>query len=132
MTAPFVKEMEDLGLDWALTLKENRPESLREGGSFIREIPAASPPKSDQEVRWWRLPEVDWPVADRLAPVVKKVRVENQRSAAVDEPDNQRTKIKTAKKHQFLRRQIPARLDTAAVHLSTGPLAGVTRHVKVG
>jgi len=64
LQSPFVQEVEELGLDWAFTLKENQPELLRE---------------AERELCGWHLPEVDWPVADRLVRVVKTVRIDNQR-----------------------------------------------------
>lgn len=96
LQAPFVKEVEGLGLDWAFTLKENQPELLREAQRFTQGDPGGVSSESDQELRWWHLPEVDWPVADRLVRVVKTVRVQNQRRVAVRVQDNQRTKIKAA------------------------------------
>src|SRR5260370_21800354 len=77
LQAPFVQEVEDLGLDWAFTLKENQPELLREAERFTQGDPGGVSSESDQELRWWHLPEVDWPVADRLVRVVKTVRVQN-------------------------------------------------------
>jgi len=96
LQAPFVKEVEDLGLDWVFTLKENQPELLREAERSTQGDPGGVSSDSDQELRWWHLPQVDWPVADRLVRVVKTVRVENQRRVAVSEQDHQRTKIKAA------------------------------------
>src|SRR5439155_6087351 len=92
LQAPFVKEVEGLGLDWAFTLKENQPELLREAERFTQGDPGGVSSESDQELRWWHLPEVDWPVADRLVRVVKTVRVENQRRVAVSEQNNQQPK----------------------------------------
>jgi hypothetical protein len=34
LQAPFVREVEGLGLDWAFTVKENRPDLLREAERF--------------------------------------------------------------------------------------------------
>lgn len=41
------------------------------------------------------MPEVDWPVADRLVRVVKSVRTENRRRVRVSQKDNRRIKSKT-------------------------------------
>ena len=38
LQAPFVKEIEALGLDWAFTLKENQPDLLREAARLTQEI----------------------------------------------------------------------------------------------
>lgn len=94
LQAPFVKEVEGLGWDWAFTLKENQPELLREAERFTQGDPGGVSTESDQELRWWHLPEVDWPVADRLVRVVKTVRIENQRRVTVQQEDDHRIKSK--------------------------------------
>jgi hypothetical protein len=96
LQAPFVKEVEGLGLDWAFTLKENQPELLREAERFTQGGPGGVSSESDQELRWWHLPEVDWPVADRLVRIIKTLRIEHQRRVTVSEKDVHRTKSKTA------------------------------------
>jgi hypothetical protein len=96
MQAPFVKEVERLGLFWAFTLKENQPDLLREAERFTQESPTGVHTEPDQEIRYWHLPEVDWPVADRLVRVVKTVRIEQLRRVTVTEKDGHRIKSKTA------------------------------------
>ncbi len=96
LQAPFVKEIERLGLDWAFTLKENQPELLREAKCFTVGPPAAIQSDRDRELRCWHLPEVDWPVADRLVQVVKTVRLANRRQVTVSQEGVQRKKSKTA------------------------------------
>jgi hypothetical protein len=96
LQAPFVKEVERLGLVWAFTLKENQPELLREAERFTQGSPTGVHTEPGQEIRYWHLPEVDWPVADRLVRVVKTVRIENQRRVTVSEQDDHRTKSKAA------------------------------------
>jgi len=96
LQAPFVKEVERLGLVWAFTLKENQPELLREAERFTQASPTGVHAEPDREVRYWHLPEVDWPVADRLVRVVKTVRSENHRRVSVGEKDGRRNKSKTA------------------------------------
>jgi hypothetical protein len=96
LQAPFVKEVERLGLVWAFTLKENQPELLREAERFTQGSPPGVHTEPGQEIRYWHLPEVDWPVADRLVRVVKTVRIENQRRVTVSEQDDHRTKSKAA------------------------------------
>ena len=87
MQAPFVQEVEDLGLDWAFTLKENQPELLREAERFTQGSPSAVHAEPDREVRCWHLPQVDWPVAKRQVRVVKTVRIETRRRVAVNKED---------------------------------------------
>jgi Transposase DDE domain len=96
LQAPFVKEVERLGLVWAFTLKENQPDLLREAERLTQESPAGVHVEPDREIRYWHLPEVDWPVADRLVRVVKTVRIEHQHRVTVHEEDGLRIKSKTA------------------------------------
>jgi Transposase DDE domain len=96
LQAPFVKEVERLGLVWAFTLKENQPDLLREAECFTQESPTGVHAEPGREIRYWHLPEVDWPVADRLVRVVKTVRIEHQHRVTVSEEDGHRIKSKTA------------------------------------
>jgi hypothetical protein len=83
LQAPFVKEVERLGLDWAFTLKENQPELLREAERFTAGPPAAVQTEPDRELRLWQVPQIEWPVADRLVRVVKTVRTDRKREVTV-------------------------------------------------
>jgi hypothetical protein len=96
LQAPFVKEVERLGLVWGFTLKENQPELLREAEHCTQGSPTGVHAEPGRETRYWHLPEVDWPVADRRVRVVKTVRLEPQRRVTVSDKDGQRTKSKTA------------------------------------
>jgi hypothetical protein len=100
LQAPFVKEVERLGLIWAFTLKENQPELLREAERFTQESPTGVHTESGREIRYWHLPQVDWPVADRLVRVVKTVRIQHRRRVTVGEKDGHRTKSKAAAPQQ--------------------------------
>lgn len=83
LQAPFVKEIERLGLDWAFTLKENQPDLLREAERFTAGPPAGTESEPDRELRGWHLPQIDWPAADRLVRVVKTVRTHRKREVTV-------------------------------------------------
>jgi hypothetical protein len=83
LQAPFVREVECLGLDWAFTLKENQPDLLHEAQRLTTGPSTAVQSEPDQELRWWHLPQVDWPVADRLVRVVKTVRTDHKREVTV-------------------------------------------------
>jgi hypothetical protein len=100
LQAPFVKEVEDLGLDWAFTLKENQPELLREAERFTQNAPAGIHAGTDQEIQYWHLPEVDWPVGNRLVRILKTLRIEHQRRVIVSGKDDHRTKSKRAMTQQ--------------------------------
>ena len=95
LQAPFVQEVERLGLVWAFTLKENQPELLREAERLTQESPTGVQQEPDREIRYWHLPEVDWPVAGRQIRVVKTVRIEQQRRVTVRGKDAARMKGKT-------------------------------------
>lgn len=94
LQAPFVKEVESLGLDWAFTLKENQPDLLREAERFTTGPPAIVQSDPKRELRCWHLPQVDWPVADRLVRVVKTVRIDHQRRVTVSQDGDPLTKSK--------------------------------------
>jgi hypothetical protein len=87
LQAPFVKEVERLGLDWVFTLKENQPALLREAEELTQGAPTGTQTDPDREIQYWHLPEVDWPVADHLVRVVKTVRIETRRRVALTEKD---------------------------------------------
>lgn len=95
LQAPFVKEVERLGLVWAFTLKENQPELLHEAERLTQESSSSREAQPDGEIRYWHLPEVDWPVAERGVRVVKTVRIEHHRRVIIREKDGHRTKSKT-------------------------------------
>jgi hypothetical protein len=95
LQAPFVKEVERLGLDWAFTLKENQPELLREAERFTGGAPTEVQTDGQQELRCWHLPQVDWPVADRLVRVVKTVRIDHKHQVTVTRNGDHFSKSKT-------------------------------------
>jgi hypothetical protein len=96
LQAPFVQEVERLGLVWAFTLKENQPELLHEAERCTQASPTGVHQEPGREIRYWHLPEVDWPVADRRVRVVKTFRIEQQRRVTVREKDAPRTKANSA------------------------------------
>ena len=78
LQAPFVGEVEDLGLHWVINLKENQPELLAEAQRLTAE-PAPHRQSLDQdELQLWHAPEVYWPVANRSVRVVKTVRTQRK------------------------------------------------------
>jgi hypothetical protein len=95
LQAPFVKAVEELGLDWVFNLKENQPELLKEASRWTAGPPAGIQSEKDRELRWWHLPEVDWPVADRLVRVVKTERIDQKRQVTVSQEGSVRKKGKT-------------------------------------
>ena len=95
LQAPFTKEVERLGLDWIFNLKENQPELLREAECWTSGQPAIVEADTQQELRCWHVPEIAWPVADRLVRVVKTVRIEHRRKVTVTQEGTHRKKSKT-------------------------------------
>jgi hypothetical protein len=95
LQAPFVKQVERLGLVWAFTLKENQPELLHEAERCTQATPTGVHQEPGQEIRYWHLPDLDWPVADRRVQVVKTFRIEPQPRVTISKKDGQRTKGKT-------------------------------------
>jgi hypothetical protein len=94
LQAPFVQAVEGLGMDWVFNLKANQPELLEESKRWTAGPPAGIQVGVDRELRWWHLPEVDWPVADRLVRVVKTERVEQKRQGTVSQEGAHRKKGK--------------------------------------
>ncbi len=94
LQAPFVQAVERLGLSWAFTLKENQPDLLREAERLTQQSPTGVQAEPDREIRYWHLPELDWPVADRQVQVVKTVRLEHLRRVTIREKDAPRSKAK--------------------------------------
>jgi hypothetical protein len=83
LQAPFVTEVERLGLDWAFTVKQNQSDLLREAERFTAGPPAGVESEPHRELRWWHVPQIDWPAADRLVRVIKTVRIERKREVTV-------------------------------------------------
>jgi hypothetical protein len=75
--------VERLGLDWAFTLKENQPDLLSEAERFTAGPATGVESEPSRELRWWHLPQIDWPAADRLVRVVKIVRTDRRREVTV-------------------------------------------------
>jgi hypothetical protein len=94
LQAPFVRAVEHLGLDWAFTLKENQPELLREAKRWTAGPPTVVQSDPKQELRCWHVPQIDWPVADRLVRVVKTVRIDHKRQVAVTQKNDHLNKTK--------------------------------------
>lgn len=96
LQAPFVKEVEALGLDWAFTLKQNQPDLLREAERLTATaVPSCVETVPQAELSVWHVPQVDWPVADRLISVTKTVRTQNVRRVVIENTgDGQKRKKK--------------------------------------
>ena len=85
LQTPFVREVELLGLDWVINLKDNQPSLLAEAERLTAGPPQDHETTSQQDLKLWHVPDVDWPVADRTVRVVKTVRVQNAKCVKVEE-----------------------------------------------
>jgi hypothetical protein len=80
---PFVQRVEQLGLDWVFTVKENQPELLAEAARLTTRPPDHRTSDPGQDLDLWHAAEVYWPVADRAVRVVKAVRTLHTRRVAL-------------------------------------------------
>jgi len=89
--------MEELGLRWVGTLKENQPELLAEAKRVTSGVPQAHAPGKDEWLQLWHVPEVYWAAADRTIRVVKTVRTQqkNHRQIRRDEQGRKRVEKET-------------------------------------
>ena len=72
----FVQEMEDLHLEWVITVKENQPQLLAEAQRLTGGQATMTWSTPQDEFQLWHAPEVYWPVADRALRVVKTFRIQ--------------------------------------------------------
>jgi hypothetical protein len=96
---PFVKEIEGLGLDWVINLKENQPELLSESERVISTV-ATEKMDDRPELQLWHASEVYWPVAERTVRVIKTVRQQSVKHVRVqrDEQGEKRAAKETVLK----------------------------------
>jgi Transposase DDE domain len=85
LQAPFVGEMESLALDWVINLKDNQPDLLAETERLTAGPPQQHETTAQQDLQLWHVPEMDWPVAERVVRVVKTVRVQNAKCVKIEE-----------------------------------------------
>lgn len=70
----FVEELEKIGWEWVLNLKENQPELMAEAERATAKPPDYQQADESRQLQLWYAPEVFWPVADRSIGVVKAER----------------------------------------------------------
>jgi len=83
LQAPFVRQVEALGLDWVINVKDNQPELLAEAQRVTAGAELQQHSNEKQELQLWHAPEVYWPVADRSVRVVKTVRTQQKKRIRV-------------------------------------------------
>ena len=94
LQTPFVAAIESLGLDWVINLKDNQPDLLAEAERLTVAPAACQWSAGNEDFSLWHLPEVDWPVANRLVRVVKTVRVQQIKRVKIKRPGEPRGKQK--------------------------------------
>jgi len=92
LQTPFVAAIESLGLDWVINLKDNQPALLAEAERLTAAPAACEWSAGNEDFSLWHLPEVDWPVANRLVRVVKTVRVQKIKRVKTKTPGELRDK----------------------------------------
>jgi hypothetical protein len=97
LQTPFTAKIQDLGLSWVGTLKENQPELLAEAQRVTSGVPEAHAPGEYERLLLWHVPEVYWAAADRTVRVVKTIRTQqkNHRQIRRDEQGRKRVEKKT-------------------------------------
>jgi hypothetical protein len=89
----LVKEVEDLHLEWVITLKENQPDLLSEAQRLTRGQAETTWSTPQEEFQLWHAPEVYWPVANRCLRVVKTVRIQERRRLQLTPQGSPKKKI---------------------------------------
>ena len=101
LQAPYVREVESLGMDWVINLKapefksasDNQPTLPAEAEQFTTGPPQYHETTPKQDLKLWQVPEdalstlapVDWPVADRTVRIVITLRVLKTKCVKVEE-----------------------------------------------
>jgi hypothetical protein len=95
LQTPFIREVESLGLEWVINLKDNQPDLAAEAERFTNRPADYHQASPQEDLQLWHLPEVDWPVADRLVRVVKTVRLQNAKRVQIQKQADSDIKVKT-------------------------------------
>lgn len=94
LQTPFVAAIESLALEWVISLKDNQPALLAEAECLTVAPAACQWSAGNDSFSLWHLPEVDWPVADRMVRVVKTVRVQKIKRVKIERVGELRDKKK--------------------------------------
>lgn len=95
LQTPFIREVESLGLEWVINLKDNQPDLASEAERLTNRPADYHQASPQEDLQLWHLPEVDWPVADRLVRVVKTVRLQNAKRVQIQKQADSNVKVKT-------------------------------------
>jgi len=91
---PFVEEIERLGLEWAITLKENQPELLAEAERLVGGAMQVVGNSESHSLQLGYAPETYWPVAGRSVRTVKAVRAQKTNQIVIEKENGKRVKRK--------------------------------------
>ena len=94
LQTPFVCAIEALDLDWVINLKDNQPALLAEAECLTAAPAARQWSDGNDDFSLWHLPQVDWPVANRMVLVVKIVRVRKTKRVKIEKVGELRDKRK--------------------------------------
>jgi len=84
LQTPFIRAIELLDLEWVMSLKDNQPALLAEAERLTVAPTACQWSAGKDNFSLWHLPEVDWPVADRMVGVVKTDRVQKVKHVQIE------------------------------------------------
>ena len=88
----FVQEIEDLHLEWVITVKENQPDLLAEAQRLSNGPAQMTWSTPQDEFQLWHAPEVYWPVANRSLRVVKTFRIQKKHRVELTPPGSPKKK----------------------------------------
>ena len=88
----FVQKIEDLHLEWVITVKENQPALLAEAQRLTNGPAQMSWSTPQDEFQLWHAPEVYWPVANRSLRVVKTFRIQKKHRVELTPPGSPKKK----------------------------------------
>jgi len=94
LQTPFVRAIESLDLEWVISLKDNQPDLLAEAERLTVAPAACQWSAGNDNFSLWHLPEVDWPVADRMVRIVKTVRIQKIKRVRIEKIGELRDKKK--------------------------------------
>ena len=94
LQTPFIRAVESLDLEWVITLKDNQPSLLAEAECLTASPAPVQWSAGKDDFSLWHLPEVDWPVADRMVRVVKTERLRKTRHVTIEKTGTHRNKKK--------------------------------------
>ena len=94
LQTPFIRAIESMDLEWVISLKENQPALLAEAERLTAAPADCQWSAGKDNFSLWHLPEVDWPVADRMVRVVKTFRIQTIKRVKIEKNGELRAKKK--------------------------------------